>query len=166
MRAALSTIVNGVVLARDLVNTPGGMKTPPMLADRAVELGRRTPSVTVTVLDEVELADQGFGGVLAVGNGSDSPPRFIIMEYGADLVDAPTVCLVGKGLTFDSGGLNIKPAEGMLNMKSDMGGSAAVFGAMQAVAELKLPLHVVGLIPSAENMPSGRRTDPATSSPR
>ena len=82
------------------------------------------------------------------------------MEYGADLVDAPTVCLVGKGMTFDSGGLNIKPYEGMLNMKNDMGGSAAVFGAMQVVADLELPVHVVGLIPSAENMPSGRSYRP------
>jgi leucyl aminopeptidase len=136
------------------------MKTPPMLADRAVELGERHPSVVVTVLDEVELAAQGFGGVLAVGQGSDSPPRFIIMEYGAELVDVPTICLVGKGLTFDSGGLNIKPYEGMLNMKNDMGGSAAVFGTMQAVAELELPVHLVGLVPSAENMPSGRSYRP------
>jgi len=158
--ASGSIIAAGVNLARDLVNTPGADKTPPMLADRAVELGERIASVTVTVLDEVELAEQGFGGILAVGTGSDSPPRFIIMEYGADLTDVPTVCLVGKGLTFDSGGLNIKPYEGMLNMKNDMGGSAAVFGAVQAAAQLELPVHIVGLVPSAENMPSGRSYRP------
>jgi leucyl aminopeptidase len=153
-------IAGGVNLARDLVNTPGAMKTPPQLADEAVALGARTPGVTVTVLDETELAEAGFGGVLAVGGGSDSPPRFIIMEYGAELTDAPTVCVVGKGLTFDSGGLNIKPFEGMLNMKNDMGGSAAVFGAVHAAALLELPVHVVGLVPSAENMPSGRSYRP------
>ena len=95
-----------------------------------------------------------------MGKGSDSPPRFIIMEYGKQLNGVPTVCLVGKGLTFDSGGLNIKPADGMESMKNDMGGWAAVFGIMQAVAELGLPLHVVGLVPSAENMPSGRSYRP------
>ncbi len=157
-------IAAGVNLARDLVNTPGAMKTPPQLADEAVALGARTPGVTITVLDETELAEQGFGGVLAVGGGSDSPPRFIIMEYGAEFADAPTnaptVCLVGKGLTFDSGGLNIKPFEGMLNMKNDMGGSAAVFGAVQVAATLGLPVHVIGLVPSAENMPSGRSYRP------
>jgi leucyl aminopeptidase len=155
-----SVVARAVNLARDLVNTPGAMKTPPMLAQRAVELGERHPAIAVTVLDEVELAAQGFGGILAVGNGSDSPPRFIIMEYGSHLTDVPTVCVVGKGLTFDSGGLNIKPEDGMLNMKNDMGGSAAVFGVMQAVAELQLPVHVVGLVPSAENMPSGRSYRP------
>jgi leucyl aminopeptidase len=82
------------------------------------------------------------------------------MEYGKQLKGVPTICLVGKGLTFDSGGLNIKPAEGMETMKNDMGGSAAVFGVMQTVAELGLPLHVVGLVPSAENMPSGRSYRP------
>jgi leucyl aminopeptidase len=152
-------IARGVVLARDLVNRPGEMKTPPRLADEAVALGARS-GISVTVLDETELEAQGFGGILAVGKGSDSPPRFIVMEYGATLTDVPTVCLVGKGLTFDSGGLNIKPAEGMESMKNDMGGSAAVFGAMQVVADLQLPIHVVGLVPSAENMPSGRSYRP------
>ncbi len=155
-----SIVAGGVLLARDLVNTPGVDKTPPQLAERAVELGERNPAVTVTIFDETELEAQGFGGVLAVGKGSDSPPRFIIMEYGADLVDVPTVCLVGKGLTFDSGGLNIKVGDFMTNMKNDMGGSAAVFGALQAAAGLELPIHLVGLVPSAENMPSGRSYRP------
>ncbi len=153
-------IGNGVVFARDLVNIPGGDKTPPMLADQAVALGERESKITVTIFDEVRLEAEGFGGILAVGKGSDSPPRFIIMEYGAQLSDVPTICIVGKGLTFDSGGLNIKTAEGMETMKNDMGGSAAVFGIMQAVAGLGLPLHVVGLVPSAENMPSGRSYRP------
>jgi leucyl aminopeptidase len=159
--AATGTVIGrGVCLARDLVNCPGELKTPPLLADKAVALGEREPAITVTVFDEVRLAEEGFGGIIAVGKGSDSPPRFIIMEYGAQLTDVPTICIVGKGLTFDSGGLNIKPAEGMETMKNDMGGSAAVFGIMQTVAGLGLPLHVVGLVPSAENMPSGRSYRP------
>jgi len=155
-----SSIARGVILARDLVNRPGALKTPPQLADEAVAIGARTAGLIVTVYDEVQLEEQGFGGILAVGKGSDSPPRFIVMEYGAELTGVPTICLVGKGLTFDSGGLNIKPAEGMESMKNDMGGSAAVFGTMQAVAELGLPVHLVGLVPSAENMPSGRSYRP------
>jgi leucyl aminopeptidase len=159
--AETGTIIgNGVLFARDLVNIPGADKTPPMLADQAVALGERESNITVTIFDEVRLEEEGFGGILAVGKGSDSPPRFIIMEYGANFSDVPTICIVGKGLTFDSGGLNIKPAEGMETMKNDMGGSAAVFGIMQAVAGLGLPLHVVGLVPSAENMPSGRSYRP------
>lgn len=155
-----TVIGNGVLFARDLVNTPGVDKTPPLLADQAVALGERESKISVTIFDEVRLEEEGFGGILAVGKGSDSPPRFIIMEYGAQLTDVPTICIVGKGLTFDSGGLNIKPAEGMETMKNDMGGSAAVFGIMQAVAGLDLPIHVVGLVPSAENMPSGRSYRP------
>jgi leucyl aminopeptidase len=149
-----------VLLARDLVNTPPVHKTPPKLVERAVELAERAAAISVTVLDEVELEAQGFGGIIAVGKASSSPPRFIIMEYGADLADVPTVCLVGKGLTFDSGGLNIKVGDFMTTMKNDMGGSAAVFGAVQAAADLELPIHLVALVPSAENMPSGRSYRP------
>jgi leucyl aminopeptidase len=147
------TVARGVALARDLVNGPGYSLTPPALGDEAVKLGKQV-GLKVSVLDETQLADQGFGGILAVGKGSAHPPRFIIMEYGQSKAATPTLCLVGKGLTFDSGGLSLKPPEAMETMKSDMGGSAAVFGAMQAVAELKLPLHVVGLVAAAENMPS------------
>jgi len=153
-------IARGTTFARDLVNTPGELKTPPLLAQQAVELGERVPAISVTVYDEQRLEAEGFGGILAVGKGSYSPPRFIIMEYGKQFKGGRTVCLVGKGLTFDSGGLNIKPAEGMENMKNDMGGGAAVFGIMQTVAELGLPIHLVGLVPSAENMPSGRSYRP------
>lgn len=148
-------IAHGVTLARDLVNSPGYALTPALLGDKAVELGNRL-GIKTTVLDKAQLIEQGFGGILAVGKGSTNDPRFIVMEYGAEYTGAgkPTICLVGKGLTFDSGGLSLKPADAMETMKSDMGGSAAVFGALQAVAELKLPLHIVGLVASAENMPS------------
>lgn len=154
-------VAAGALIARDLVNRPPELKTPPLLADAAVELFAGVDGVDVTVFDEQRLAAEGFGGIIAVGKGSDAPPRFIIVEYGADLTDVPTVCLVGKGLTFDTGGYNIKPETGMLTMKNDMGGSAAVFGAIHTAATLRLPVHIVGLVPSAENMISGRAFRPS-----
>ncbi|HSQ27960.1 MAG TPA: leucyl aminopeptidase [Anaerolineales bacterium] len=152
-------IARGVNFARDLVNEPGDVIHPQGLADEAIKLGERL-GLKVTVLDMPQLIEQGFGGILAIGKGSDNEPRFIIMEYGEAKEDIPTICLVGKGLTFDSGGLSIKPADAMENMKNDMGGAAAVYGAMHTLAELKLPLHVVALIPSAENMPSSKACRP------
>lgn len=148
------TIGRGVTFARDLVNSPGYLVTPATLADEAVALGERV-GFDVTVFDKNRLTEEGFGGILAVGQGSSNDPRFIVMEYGAAAEGTPTICLVGKGVTFDSGGLSLKPADAMETMKSDMGGAAAVLAALQVAAELKLPLHVVGLISSAENMPSG-----------
>jgi leucyl aminopeptidase len=152
-------IARGVNFARDLVNGPGYAMNPPALGEEAIRLGRRG-GLKVTVLDMAQLTEQGFGGILAVGKGSEHEPRFIVMEYGQAKAGTPTICLVGKGLTFDSGGLSLKPPEAMETMKSDMGGAAAVFGAMQVVAELKLPLHVVGLVSSAENMPSSNAYRP------
>lgn len=155
-RAGIETgqvIARGVTFARDLVNGPGFEMTPAKLGAEALALGKRL-GLKVTVLDKAQLTKQGFGGILAVGQGSANDPRFIVMEYGAAKKGTPTICLVGKGITFDSGGLSLKPADAMETMKSDMGGASAVFGAMQIVAELKLPLHVVGLVSSAENMPS------------
>jgi leucyl aminopeptidase len=152
-------IARGVNFARDLVNGPGYAMHPPELGEEAVKLGKRL-GLKVTVLDMAELTEQGFGGILAVGKGSEHEPRFIVMEYGEANTGTPTICLVGKGLTFDSGGLSLKPAEAMETMKSDMGGAAAVYGAMQVVAELKLPLHVVGLVSAAENMPSSNAYRP------
>jgi leucyl aminopeptidase len=156
VQAGLKTgqaVAQGVNFARDLVNRPGYAKTPAALADEAVSLGERT-NLKVTVFDEAELVKQGFGGILAVGQGSSNESRFFIMEHGK-AGDGPTICLVGKGLTFDSGGLSLKPADAMETMKNDMSGAAAVMGAMQVVSDLNLPIHVVGLVSSAENMPSG-----------
>lgn len=147
------TIARGVAYARDLVNTPPNDLSPARLGEAALALGERL-GLSVTVLDKAQLSAGGFGGVLAVGQGSANEPRFIVMEYGAAREGTPTICLVGKGLTFDSGGLSIKPADAMTTMKADMSGAAAVFGALQVVAELQLPLHVVGIVPAAENMPS------------
>jgi leucyl aminopeptidase len=152
-------IAHGVNFARDLVNGPGYAMHPPELGEEAIRLGSRT-GLKVTVLDMAQLTEQGFGGILAVGKGSEHEPRFIVMEHGTATTGVPTICLVGKGLTFDSGGLSLKPAEAMETMKSDMGGAAAVYGAMQVVAGLKLPLHVVGLVSSAENMPSSNAYRP------
>ena len=157
MRAGTSrgqTIATGVTFARDLVNSPGVTMTPAELGNEPEKLGQRL-GLKVTVFDKARLTNEGFGGILAVGKGSNNDPRFIIIEYGEAGAGKPTICLVGKGLTFDSGGLSLKPADAMETMKSDMGGAAAVMGAMQVVGELKSPAHVVGLISSAENMPSG-----------
>ncbi len=153
-RAALRglMVADGVKRARDLANMPANLLTPTVLADVAAEIGDET-GIQVTVLGREELQQQGFGGLLAVAQGSAQSPCFIIMEYGQMFAaDQPTICLVGKGVTFDSGGLSIKPASGMEHMKMDMGGAAAVLGTMQAVAELRLPLHVVALIGAVENM--------------
>jgi leucyl aminopeptidase len=154
-----TAIARGVALARDLANGPGNDITPAKLAETAQAIGARA-NMRVTVLGPAELKQQGFGGLLGVAQGSAQLPRFIIMEYGAKRADVPTICLVGKGITFDSGGISIKPAENMDEMKTDMSGAAAVLGTMQVVGELNLPLHVVGLISAAENMPSGTAYKP------
>lgn len=145
-------IAQGSNLARNLQNTPGNQMVPARLAAVAQELATET-RLTVTVFEQADLEERGFGGLLAVGKGSAQEPRFIIIEHGEATADRPTICLVGKGITFDTGGISIKPADKMDLMKMDMGGAAAVLGAMQTIAALELPLHVVGLISSAENMP-------------
>lgn len=152
-------IAAGVILARNLVNGPGADVTPARFGEEALAMEKRV-EIKATVLGVQELKEQGFGGILAVGQASANEPRFILMEYGDASDGVPTVCLVGKGLTFDSGGLNVKPPEAMVNMKSDMGGAATVFGTMEAVARLKLPVHLVGIVPSAENMPGPNATRP------
>lgn len=153
------TLVNSVTLARDLSNTPGNVLTPSRLSEIAQEVGVRC-DVRVTVLGAEELREQGFGGILAVGQGSVNPPFFIIMEYGQAQSGIPTICLVGKGITFDTGGISIKPADKMDEMKRDMSGAAAVIATMQAVSELQLPIHLVGLVSTAENMPGGSAYKP------
>jgi leucyl aminopeptidase len=152
-------VARGVILARDLANGPSNEVTPAKLGEEAQAIGERT-GIQVTVLGPEELKQQDFGGILGVAQGSQQPPCFIILEHGANFAGAPTVCLVGKGITFDSGGISIKPAENMDYMKMDMSGAAAVLGAMQIVGELDLRMHVVGLISAAENMPSGTAYKP------
>jgi leucyl aminopeptidase len=158
--AAGAVVARGVLLARDLANQPGNALTPALLAERAEQVAHQF-DMPVTVLGPEQLAEQGFGGILGVGQGSANPPRFVVIEHGAQhRGSAPTICLVGKGITFDTGGISIKPADSMELMKMDMGGAAAVIGAMQVAGELDLPLHVVGLIASAENMPGPQAYKP------
>jgi leucyl aminopeptidase len=150
--------VEAVCLARDLVNEPAGSLSPRDLADRASAMASER-GLSVEILDEVEAANLGLGGLLGVARGSDEPCRLIKLTY-----DPPgatrTVALVGKGITFDSGGLSIKSAEGMMTMKTDMGGGAAVIGAMSALPALAPPVKVIGFVPATENMPGGRATKP------
>jgi leucyl aminopeptidase len=153
-------ISHGIEFARDLGNLPGNVCTPTYLGERALQLGRDFPDIKVTVLERPELEQLGMGSFLSVTNGSDEPPRFIVLEYDqSQRKQRPTV-LVGKGITFDTGGISIKPATDMDQMKFDMCGAASVLGVLRAIAELKSKLNVVGLIPACENMPSGRATKP------
>lgn len=145
--------------ARDLATRPGNVATPSYLAEQARALGASV-GFDVTVLDEQAVRTEGMNALLAVARGSQEPPRFIVMEYRGGLEGAPPVALVGKGVTFDAGGISLKPAEKMEEMKYDMGGGAAVIAAMGAIAELRLPVNVVGLVPSTENLPSGTATKP------
>jgi len=152
-------IAAGVAEARECANRPGNHCTPTWLGEEAQRLGREQ-GLIVKVLDRKAIEKIGMGSFLSVARGSDEPPRFIVMEYrGAGRKDAPVV-LVGKGITFDTGGISLKPPAEMDEMKFDMGGAASVLGTLRAVAELKPRINVVGLIPTCENMPSGRATKP------
>ncbi|MBC8153460.1 MAG: leucyl aminopeptidase [Bacteroidetes bacterium] len=142
----------------DLTNAPGNYTTPQTLADWAVASGRRC-GYDVKLLNKDELERQGLGALLSVGRGSEQPPVLIVAEYKPD-VTTHTVGLVGKGVTFDTGGISIKTSASMHYMKSDMGGAAAVLGTMEAAARLKLPVHLIGIVPAVENMVDGRATRP------
>ncbi|PCJ32500.1 MAG: leucyl aminopeptidase [Gammaproteobacteria bacterium] len=152
-------IATGMNLARELSNLPGNVCTPTYLANQAVELGQRFESVTTTILDEAEMETLGMSSLLSVSRGSREEAKLIVMNYQGAGDDRPVV-LVGKGLTFDAGGISLKPASGMDEMKYDMCGSASVFGTISAIAELNLPINVVGVVPSSENMPDGDANKP------
>jgi leucyl aminopeptidase len=144
--------------ARTIANRPANVISPPELAAAAKELSRGLKNLNCTVFDENQMVTKGMGGVLAVGSGSQNKPRFIILKYNPASKSAsrlPTIGLVGKAVTFDSGGISIKPAQNMDQMKLDKSGGIAVLATMKALAELKLPVNVYGIIPSAENLPSG-----------
>ena len=158
--AAAQSVAKAVALARDLVNTAPADLGPAELADAAVE-ACRAAGCSVEVLDEKALTRGGYGGILGVGMGSVRPPRLAKITYSAGRGAKAKVHLVGKGITFDSGGLALKPAAAMEWMKSDMGGAAAVIGVMQAIAELKPDVDVTGWIACAENMPSGTAVRPS-----
>jgi leucyl aminopeptidase len=153
-------IGRAMALARDLGNLPPNVCTPSYLVERARGIARRDRRVTVKALGLPEIRKLRMGAFLAVTQGAAEPPRFIIMQYrGGKAADRPYV-FVGKGITFDSGGISIKPGGGMDEMKYDMCGAATVLGVVQAAAELKLPLNIVGIVPTCENMPSGTATRP------
>jgi leucyl aminopeptidase len=150
----------GAALMRNLANLPGNVCTPSYLAEQAQRLGERHANVKIRILEEAEIRAEKMGCFLSVTAGSEQPPRFIIMEYKGPRAPRAPIVLVGKGITFDTGGISLKDPGGMDEMKFDMSGAAAVFGAMSVVAELQLSLNVVALIPTCENMPSGRATKP------
>jgi leucyl aminopeptidase len=152
-------IAEGMALAKDLGNLPGNICTPSYLADQAVDLGKRH-GIKVEVLDQKDCEKLGMGCFLAVARGSNQPPKFIVMEYQGGKRDQAPVALVGKGITFDTGGISIKPAAEMDEMKFDMCGAASVLGTMKAIALMRLPLNVVGVVPTTENMPGGRAIKP------
>ncbi|RJX30152.1 MAG: leucyl aminopeptidase [Oxalobacter sp.] len=152
-------IAHGVELAKNLSNLPANVCTPTYLANTAKTMGR-AHKLKVQVLDRKQIQGLKMGSFLSVAKGSEEPPKFIVLRHtGGNAKDAPIV-LVGKGLTFDSGGISIKPGAGMDEMKYDMCGAASVLGTLLAVAELRLKLNVIGIIPSCENMPSGRANKP------
>lgn len=152
-------IAEATCLARDLGSHPGNEMTPAILAGRAESMARDA-GLRCEVFDEERIAREGMGAIQAVAQGSAQPPRFIILEHEGEDPEAAPAVLIGKGITFDSGGISIKGAEGMWDMKFDMGGAAAVIGAMQAVARLNLPARTIGLVAASENMPGSRALKP------
>ncbi len=152
-------IAEGVNLSRDLGNLPGNICTPTYLADSAKEL-ESYDQLSVEVLEEEEMAELGMNSLLSVSRGSREPAKLIIMNYVGDASGSAPIALVGKGLTFDAGGISIKPAKSMDEMKFDMCGAAGVIGAMQAIAQLQLPVNVIGAVASSENLPDGAANKP------
>ena len=153
-------IAAGVQITRDLVNLPPNVCTPAYMAQVAGEVAKEV-GLKIEVLEKKQMEALGMGALLGVAQGSETPPRFIVLEHNADKAnELDTVVLVGKGVTFDTGGYSLKTRDGMSKMKGDMGGGGAVIGAMRAIGALKVPLHVVGLIPAADNMVSGKAYRP------
>jgi leucyl aminopeptidase len=152
-------ICAGMALMRNLANLPANVCTPSYLAAAARNLAREHRNVRVKILGEPEMRKLKMGALLSVTHGTEEPARLIVAEYRGGGKDAP-IALVGKGVTFDTGGISLKPPPAMDEMKFDMSGAASVLGALKAVAELKLPLNLVVVVPACENMPSGRATKP------
>ena len=152
-------LASGVSFAKDLGNLPPNVCTPSYLAEQAQSLGKKH-DFKVKVLERDELAKLGMGSFLGVSQGSEEPPKFIIMQHLKGKKDQKPVVLVGKGITFDTGGISLKPGAEMDEMKYDMCGAASVLGTFKTIAEMDLPLNVIGVIPTCENMPDGRATRP------
>jgi leucyl aminopeptidase len=146
--------------ARDLQNTPANVATPTFLAERAEEIAAGSDALSTETLGRAELEAKGMGGILAVSQGGPQEPKLVVLRYRGGGGSGPTLALVGKGVTFDTGGISLKPGAGMPDMKMDMSGAAAVLEAVAAIAELALPLDLIALVPSTENMPSGTAIKP------
>lgn len=157
--AAGKHYAEGVCLARDLINLPGNELTPERLASYAEDLAHQL-DLEIEVFDEWSAAEEGMGGLLGVGQGSVHPPRMIVLHYNGAPDSAEKWGLIGKGITFDTGGISLKKAPGMEEMISDMGGAAAILGAVKIAAELRAEVNIVAVIPTAENMPSDRALKP------
>ena len=146
--------------SKDLANTPANICTPSHLAKQAKLISKTFPSIKTKVLGEKEMKKLGMDCLLSVGNGSAQESKFIIMQYSGGKKTSKPHIIVGKGITFDTGGISIKPSPNMDEMKYDMSGSASVFGTMRAIAEIKPKLNIIGVVASAENMPSSTATKP------
>ena len=153
-------IAKGVDLTRYLADLPANICTPTYLAEQAVKVGKQFSDINVEVLEEAELERLGMGSFLAVSRGSVEPAKLICLNYQGGQAQNKPIVIIGKGLTFDAGGISLKPSAGMDEMKYDMCGGASVVGVLQAIAEMKLPLNVVGLIPASENMPDAKANKP------
>jgi leucyl aminopeptidase len=153
---------HGMSLAKDLGNLPGNVCTPTFLAEQAMALAKRyrTTGMRVQILDRADMKKLGMGTLLSVARGSAEPPKLIVLEYRGGSKNQKPVALVGKGVTFDTGGTSLKPAGEMDEMKFDMSGAGSVLGTLKAVGEMRLPINVVGIIPATENMPGSRATKP------
>ncbi|MEJ2693892.1 MAG: leucyl aminopeptidase [Candidatus Thiodiazotropha sp.] len=153
-------IAGGVRFTKDLANLPGNICTPSFLADEARKMGRGNDKLKVQILEEKQMEKLGMGALLSVSRGSRQPAKLIVMEYKGGKPGAKPILLVGKGLTFDAGGISLKPGAAMDEMKYDMCGGASVFGTLKACMELELPINLVGLVPSSENLPDGDANKP------
>jgi leucyl aminopeptidase len=155
-----NAIASGVNLSRELGDLPGNICTPSYLANQAKKIAKQHPRLSCKILDEKQMKALGMNSLLSVTAGTEQPAKLIVLEYNAGKTGEKPIALVGKGVTFDSGGISLKPGAGMDEMKYDMCGAASVLGTFATLAESKLPLNVVGIIPTVENMPSGKATKP------
>jgi len=152
-------IAEAVNLVRDMVNEPGNVMTPTRMAEIASDLAQKY-GLGIKILEKDDMLRLGMGGLLGVAQGSQQPPKFIVLDYQGRIGEGTDIALVGKGITFDSGGISIKPSEGMGDMKGDMAGGAAVMGAISAVAQLKAQINAIAIVPATENLPGGNAFKP------
>ena len=154
-------IADGVNLCRSMANEPPNFMTPSAMAENALDVANAT-GIEIEVLDSPQMAELGMGALLGVAQGSNEPPKLIVLRYNGDPDDEDNnLGIIGKGITFDSGGLDLKSASGMAEMKSDMAGGASIIGAMKAIAQLKPKVNVTGIVPATENMPGGKAQRPS-----